>query len=381
MSIYLDNSATTRCCEAAKQAVLETLCEDFYNPHALYAPAVMMERKIEEARSDMAAAMGVATGELYFCSGGTEADNIALLGHASRQRNQNARYICGPAEHSAVYQCFEELAESGADVHFLHCDEKGNIDLAELREVINESTVLVSVMHVNNEFGAVANIQNIAQIVHEANPHTYFHSDGVQAFGHLPPSKIAADAYSISAHKFHGPKGTGALMLRKTMRCQGQRGGGQENGLRSGTLNTGGILGMAAAYADWAQNSEKEIEHSLTCKKALADALLSLPDVLLNGPEINKGAPHILNVSFMGVRGEVLLHALEEKDIYVATGATCSSKKKGKNRVLSAIGVTDARAESALRFSLGRFNTREEMDEVANAVAELLPTLRRFHPR
>jgi Cysteine sulfinate desulfinase/cysteine desulfurase and related enzymes len=382
MQIYLDNSATTKCCEAAQDAVLQTMCEDYFNPAAMYKPAVDVEKRVETARREIAAEMGADAADVFFVSGGTEADNIVICGGQNTARKGISRMICGPSEHPAVFRCFEAMAAQGHDVQYLHCNAQGDIDPDELAELVDETTRLVSVMHVNNEFGTVADLAALRTVIRKRNPETVFHSDGVQAFGHLPSAAVEADAYSISGHKFHAPKGIGALLLRKgRVKAQGALGGAQESGLRAGTLNVPGICGMAAALYEWKREGNDGIERIRQMKLRLAESLLSLPDVLVNGPSLESGAPHIVNLSFLGVRGEVLLHALEEKGIYVSTGSACSSKKRGKNRVLASIGVEDGCAESAVRFSLGRFNTMEEMDATANAIAELLPMLRRFRPR
>ena len=380
--IYLDNSATTAVCEAARQAACQAMEFNYYNPAALYKPAVALEKQIEAVRQDMAGGMGATAAELTFVSGGTEANHIAILGLSALARNKKYRFVCGPMEHPAVYRCFEVLAERGHEVVTLHCDPEGKIDAAELESVVNADTALVSIMHVNNELGAVADLAALQAAIAKANPNTVFHSDGVQAFAHLLPSHLPVDAYSLSGHKCHAPKGSGALLLRKgRARAAGPPGGGQEGGVRSGTLNVPGILGLGAAYACWKEQAGEQLAQMKACKQRLATALLSLPDVLLNGPAVESGAPHILNLSFMGVRGEVLLHALEEKGILVSTGSACSSRRAGQNRALAAIGVEGERAGAAVRFSLGRFNTLAEMDRVAEEIGQLLPLLRRFQPR
>lgn len=379
--IYLDNAATTRVNESCGQVILKTMCKDFFNPAGLYAQAVSVENKIKDARRAIASYFGRQSDTVYFTSGGTESDNIAILGVHAAQRSGQWRYICGPSEHPAVYECFRRLESRGQDVVYLHCDDAGTVNLEELEEAVNERTVLVSVMHVNNEFGAVADLTAIQRAIAKKNPDTLLHSDGVQALLHLPDVQNPADLYSLSAHKFHGPKGAGALLRSKRSRAMGQLGGGQELGVRSGTLNSPGILGMAAVLEEGRSQLEARIHTMRRCKIRLAEGLLSFPDVLLNGPPLEDAVPHIVNLSIMGIRGEVLLHALEEKGIIVGTGSACGSRNRGENRVLASIGVTGQRAEAALRFSFSHENTEGEMDEVLNALSELIPYHRRFVPR
>ncbi len=380
--IYLDNSATTRVSAGAAAAARHYMTEEFFNPSAMYAPAVQVEREVERVRAELAASLGAKPSELYFTSGGTESDNIAILGTASVQRDPHARYITTEMEHPAVYNVFLALARTGADVVFLKPDSAGRIDPAALAEAVNERTALVSVMHVNNEFGSVQDLAALSSAIAAKNPETYFHSDGVQGFGKLPFGPLPVDLYSISGHKFHAPKGIGALLMKKRVKnAGGQLGGGQERGVRSGTTNASGIAAMGAAFEELRAAEAENLRHMRELKLLLANYLLSLPDVLLNGPKAEEGAPHILNCSFLGVRGEVLLHALEERGIYVSTGSACSSHKKGKNRVLASIGVEGERAEGAIRFSLSAENTPEEMARTAGEISNLLGVLRRFRRR
>lgn len=379
--IYLDNAATSPASAASAMAVMKTMCEDFYNPASLYGPAIRVENQVESARRSLAAYLGHPADSLYFTSGGTESDNIAILGTADVQRKGIWRYICGPAEHPAVYECFQALSRQGQEVLYLHCGEDGSLDLGELADLIDEKTVLVSIMHVNNEFGAVTDLSAVAEVVRKTNPNTLLHSDGVQAALHLPQMLCPVDLYSLSAHKFHGPKGVGALLRGPRARAKGQLGGGQEGGFRSGTTNSSGILGMSVALEEARDTLADRLARMECCKAHLVQGLGNFEDVLINGPRPESAAPHILNVSFMGIRGEVLLHALEEQGVLVSTGSACSSKKHGINRILAAIGVTGPRAESALRFSFSHLNTVSEMDDVLNALEELIPFHRKFQRR
>ena len=378
--IYLDNSATTPVMKDVADLVYETMTNDFYNPSALYAPAVFQERRIESARTFLAHMFGAQSDEVFFTSGGTESDNMAILGCKRPVGKKKCRYICSSIEHAAVFQVMRHLEAQGHEWIVLPVDENGQVNAAELAQVIDENTALVSIMHVNNEVGSIQDLHALYTIVKQKNPHTVFHSDGVQAFGKMDTASACVDAYSISGHKFYAPKGVGALMLRKDIKHEGgQMGGGQERNMRSGTLNVPGILGMARAAKILKEHDYYRTD-TYACKKALARDLLSLPDVFINGPTLEQGAAHILNLSFCGVRAEVLLHALEEKGIYVSTGSACSSKTK-ENRILSTMGLPPQRTQSAIRFSLSYLNTLDQMHEAAQILSDLVKALRRFQPR
>lgn len=380
--IYLDNSATTRVLPKAAMAAMHYMTEEYFNPSSMYGPAVAVEREVGRVRSLMAESLGAEPAELYFTSGGTESDNIAVMGVAAALRRGTYRFITTEMEHPAIYEVFNALEKAGQEVIRLKPDCYGRIAPRAVADAVDDKTVLVSVMHVNNEFGAVADLDAICSAVRAKNPETYIHSDGVQAYCKLGATRVPADMYSISAHKLHGPKGVGALLVRKRVRnAGGQIGGGQERSFRSGTTNTPGIIGMGVAVEEAEKKLCQAEAHMRRMKKTLACGLLTIPDTLVNGPGPDTGAAHILNVSFLGIRGEVLLHALESKGIMVSTGSACSSHKKGKNRVLASIGVEGERAEGAIRFSLCADNTDREMQITAETTAALVRELRRFKRR
>jgi len=380
--IYLDNSATTRVLEKAAEAAKRCMTDDYFNPSSMYGPAVAVEREVEGVRAGMAESLGADAKELYFTSGGTESDNIAIMGTAAALHRGVYRFITTEMEHPAITEVFNALEKAGQEVVRLRPDRYGSIDPIAVSDAVDEHTALVSVMHVNNEFGSVADLQSICAAVRAKNPNTYVHSDGVQAYCKLREARVPVDMYSISAHKIHGPKGVGALLLRRNVKnAGGQLGGGQENGFRSGTTNSPGIIAMGVAVEEARSRLVQSEAHMRRLKLMLADGLLSIPDTMVNGPLPENGAAHILNVSFLGVRGEVLLHALEEKGILVSTGSACSSHKKGKNRVLAAIGVEGPRAEGAIRFSLCADNTEREMEITAETAAYLVGELRRYKRR
>lgn len=379
--IYLDNSATTRTLESAAQAAFRCMREDFFNPSSAYAPAARLEKRVNEARARLAATLGCRAEEIVYTSGGTESNNMAILG-ALRAMRGRGRIITSASEHPSVYELFRLLEQRGYQAVYIGTDESGAASLAELAANLTPDTALVSLMHVNNETGAVTDIAAAASLIRSRAPQAVFHVDGVQAYGKLPFGCPPCDLYSVSGHKIHAPKGVGALYVRAGLRFAGGLvGGGQEQGRRSGTTNAPGILGLDAAVAAYAAHQQEWVAAMRACKTRLADRLLSLPDAYLNGPAPEDGAPHILNVSFPGVRGEVLLHALEQREIYVSTGSACSAHKKGNNRVLAAAGVRGARQEGALRLSLCPFNTLEEMDRAAEEIGRQAAFLRRYQRR
>ena len=380
--IYLDNSATTRVLPQAANAAHHAMVTQFYNPASAYKPAVATEKLVEQARANLALALGCAAGELLYTSGGTESNNMAITGVLKPVRGKK-RIITTLGEHPSVYEVFRALEGAGeAEVVFVGLNPDGTVRLDRLAEALGEDTALVSVMHVNNEVGAVNDLDAISNLIKSSAPNALLHSDGVQAFCKLPFTKNAADLYSISAHKFHAPKGVGALLVKNGVKFSGgQIGGGQERNLRSGTTNVPGILALDAALSEYRAHQNEWLENMRACKSRLWENLSTMPDVLLNGPAPEAGAAHILNISFTGVRGEVLVNALSEREIYVSTGSACSTHKKGQNRIHAAMGITAARAEGALRFSLCPFNTLEEMDAAAAALSEQVTFLRRFQRR
>lgn len=364
----------------AAEAAKKYMTEEFFNPAAAYSPAVREERAVNGARKKIGSAINAGPDEIIFTSGGTESNNMAILGSLKAMRGRG-RIIVGSTEHPSVYEVYKSLA-CQYDVVEAPVDNTGMIDLKRLESLITPDTRLVSVMQVNNEVGAVNDAETIRRILRRRAPEALLHVDGVQGFLKVPFDAKNCDLYSISGHKIHAPKGIGALYLRQgTKFAGGQIGGGQEKNLRSGTTNTPGIMGMEAAVRNYLDNIDEYRCAMRACKVRLAKNLTELPDVLLNGPAPEQGAPHILNASFMGVRGEVLLHALEEKEIYVSTGSACSAHKKGRNRILNAMGVIGDRQEGAIRFSFCPFNTIEEMDVVAEEISTIIAMLRRFKRR
>lgn len=378
--IYLDNSATTRTLDAAAEAAAKYMRQDFFNPSAAYSPAVEAERAVNAARGRLASMIHAAPEEIIYTSGGTESNNTAIFG-ALKARRGTGRIIVGATEHPSVYSAIMTL-KGPYNITEARVDSTGTQDVNSLMSALSNDVAFVSIMHVNNETGAINDIPSIYKAVKQRAPGAIMHVDGVQGFLKVPFDARYCDMYSISGHKFHAPKGVGALYIKRGVRfAGGQIGGGQERNLRSGTTNTPGIMGMDAAIEYYQANLDEIRRKLMQMKLRLAKNLSFIRDAYINGPEPSLGAPHILNVSFLGIRGEVLLHALEEKGIYVSTGSACSAHKKGKNRILNAMGVVGDRQEGAIRFSICPFNTEDEMDITADVIEEQLAFLRRFKRR
>lgn len=380
--IYFDNSATTQTIpEAAERACL-SMTQGYYNPAAAYGAAFAVEKSVTEARSFAASLLGANASEIIYTSGGTESNNAAIFG-TLRSMHGNKKIVTTAIEHPSVFETVKAAAKMfDAEVLYAPLCPDGTVDIDRLSEVLTPETSLVSIMHVNNELGSVNDLDRIAAKVRALSPNAVLHSDGVQAFMKVRTKKIPVDLYSVSAHKLHAPKGVGFLYVRNGVRfAGGQIGGGQERNLRSGTTNVPGILGFDTALHAYSEKEASWHAQMQRVKTRLYRNLSALPDVLLNGPSLEDGAPHILNLSFLGVRGEVLMHALERYGVLVSTGSACSAKKLGKNRILNAVGITGARQEGAIRFSFSPFNTEEEADSAAGVIETQLRILRKYKRR
>lgn len=384
MEAYLDNSATTRCYESVKEIVEKTMTEDYGNPSAMHRKGVEAERYMREAAQTLARILKVQRGEIYFTSGGTESNNWALLGTAFANQRRGRHIITTAIEHPATAEPVAFLEEHGFSVTRLEVDGQGRISLQELEDAITEETILVSVMYVNNEIGAVQDIAAIGECIKKKNPKTYFHVDAIQAFGkyRILPKKMKIDLLSASGHKIHGPKGIGFLYVDEKVKLHPLiLGGGQQNNMRSGTDNVPGAAGLGKAAEQIYQHLEENTEHMYRLKQHLIAELEQMPDVIIHGMPWAEGAPHIVNASFLGVRSEVLLHTLEERGIYVSAGSACSSHKRLGSPTLRAIGCNNAQLESALRFSFSEETTMEEIDMTLDTLREILPILRRYTRR
>ncbi|MBQ9832811.1 MAG: cysteine desulfurase [Clostridia bacterium] len=381
--IYLDNSATTRTLDIAAETARRYMSDSFFNSGAAYSPAVGCEKDINAARVRLASAMGASSSdEIIFTSGGTESNNMAFYGSLLPMR-EKGRIIVSAVEHPSVYEVAREMQKvMNTGLSIAKVDSSGKVDLNYLESILDNDVTFVSIMQVNNETGAVNDIVAVRKLMKLKAPRALLHVDGVQGFLKVPFDVKNCDLYSISGHKFHGPKGVGALYVRKGIKfAGGQTGGGQERNLRSGTLNTPGIMGMDSAVSFYVASRESLWQNMNECKLQLKKRLGKIQNVFVNSPDTNESAPQLLNVSFIGVRGEVLLHALEERRIYVSTGSACSAKKQGKSRVLMEMGLPQNRQESAIRFSFSPFNTLDEINKTADVLEEIIPMLRRFKRR
>lgn len=381
MEVYFDNSATTRCSDAAAALMQKVLLEDYGNPSSLHMKGVVAEKYIKTAAEQIARILKVAEKEIIFTSGGTESNNLALIGAALANQRSGKHIITSSIEHASVYNPLIFLEEQGFEVTYLPVDAQGRISSEALAGAVREDTILVSVMHVNNEIGTIEPVEEAAKLIHEKNPKTLIHVDAIQSFGKLRiyPKRMGIDLLSVSGHKIHGPKGVGFLYVKDKAKIKPIiHGGGQQKNMRSGTENVAGIAGLGAAAEELYQNFDEKIGRLYELREYLAAGMRALEGTTLNGADGQDEAPHIVSVSFAGVRAEVLLHALEERGIYVSTGSACSSNHPAISGTLKAIGVKPELLDSTVRFSLSVENTREEADYVLEQLAELLPRLRRF---
>lgn len=379
MEAYLDNSATTKVSDGVRDIVIKTMTKDYGNPSSLHMKGIEAEKYLKEAREIIAKSLKVQDKEIIFTSGGTESNNMALIGIARAYKRSGKHIITTAIEHASVSATMKYLEEEGFEVTYLNVDKSGRVDTEELKNAIREDTILVSVMYVNNEIGAVEPIEEIGSIIKEKNPNTIFHVDAIQAFGKykILPKKLKIDALSVSGHKIHGPKGVGFLYVADKVKIKPIIfGGGQQRGMRSGTDNVPGIAGLGQAVKEAYTDMETKVSVMTELKDYLTDRLLELEDVRVNSRKGTDGAPHIISVSFIGVRSEVMLHSLEEKGVYVSSGSACSSNKPSVSATLKSIGLNKEALDSTLRFSLSDTTTREETDYAVDMVKELLQKLR-----
>ncbi len=377
MEAYFDNSATTPVYPEVRDLMVKIMEEDYGNPSSLHMKGVTAARYIKDARESLAGEMKVMPKEIVFTSGGTESNNMALIGGALANRRAGNKIITTSVEHASVGNPMEFLAGMGFDVVRIGVDSSGQIDMDQLMSEVDDDTIIVSVMYVNNEIGTVMPIADIARLIKEKNPNVLFHVDAIQAFGkyRIYPKRMGIDMMSISGHKFHGPKGVGALFIRDRVKVKPIiYGGGQQSGMRSGTENVPGIAGMALAAEITYNGLEEKMEHLRQLKEHLISELTQIDDVYSNSGD----APHIASITFKGVRSEVMLHALEEREVYVSSGSACSSNKQHASGTLKAIGLPQDKLESTLRFSFSPENTMEQVDYAVECCRQLLPVLRRY---
>ncbi len=377
MEAYFDNAATTAVFPEVKDIMIKLMEEDYGNPSSLHMKGVEAERYIKTATAQIAKELKCQEKEVVFTSGGTEANNLAIIGGAIAHRRAGKHIITSEIEHASVSATMDFLAKEGYEISVVGVDSQGKLKLDELKATLRPDTILVSVMYVNNEIGAIQPVEEIGKIIKDYNPSILYHIDAVQAFGKLrfTPKKLGADLLSISGHKIHGPKGSGVLYIKeKTLIRPIIYGGGQQKAMRSGTENVPAIAGMGLAAELMYKNHESKMEHIRELKEAFVEKVTKLENVFDNSGE----APHIASVSFVGIRSEVMLHALEERGVYVSSGSACSSNKPHVSNVLKAIGLDNTKLESTLRFSFSEFNTMEQVEYAVQVIEEILPVFRRY---
>lgn len=382
MEAYLDNSATTRTADPVVQIMIEAMQVNYGNPSAKHMKGVEAENYVKEAASIIAKSLKVLDKEILFTSGGTESNNTAIIGTAMANKRKGNHLIVSSVEHASVKEPFNFLEREGFRVTYLPVNSEGIVDLEALKEALDEETILVSCMHVNNEIGAIEPIEEIGRIVKEYNPDIIYHVDAIQSYGkfRIYPNKLGIDLLSVSGHKIHGPKGSGFLYIKDKTRIKPIiYGGGQQKGMRSGTENVPAIAGLGKAV-ELIYNSDfdKKIEHLYEVKDHLIDGLEKMEDVQINSKRDGESAPQIVSASFKDVRAEVLLHALEEKNIFVSSGSACSSNKPGLSNTLVAIGLANNLLDSTIRFSFNYETSIEEIDYALEVLNTLVPQLRRF---
>ena len=392
MEVYLDNSATTKPSVGVKEKMLQALDQDYGNPSSMHRMGVRAEQYMKEAAAILANSLKVEAKEIIFTSGGTEANNLALIGTAMANRRRANHVITTRIEHPSVHQAVVYLEENGFEISFIPVDPSGKIIKQKLYELIKENTLMVSMMYVNNEIGSVQDVTEIATELKNRKKDIIIHVDAVQAFGkyRIHPKRQGIDLLSLSGHKIHGPKGIGALYVNDKVKINPTMfGGGHQRGLRSGTENVPGIAGLGQAVKELYTDFDQKIMRMYDLKQKFLQEVSKLEGVSVNGmtPEcletfeleaLKKTAPHIMSVSFQGVRSEVFLHALEDKGVFVSSGSACSSHHPTPSVTLTAIGLPKDLMESTLRFSMSELTTTEEIEYTLEQIKQIVPMLRRY---
>lgn len=391
MEAYLDNSATTKVFPEVAALVTKLMCEDYGNPSSMHKKGVEAENYIKQAKQTLAKIMKVNEKEIFFTSGGTESDNLALIGCAMANQRSGKHIITTKIEHPAVLATCAYLETLGFEVTYLPVDKSGRICLADLQNAMRKDTILVSIMYVNNEIGSVQPIDEAGALIKKLNPNTLFHVDAVQGFGKykIYPKRAGIDLLSVSGHKIHAPKGVGILYVGEKVKIHPIiHGGGHQKNLRSGTENVPGSAGIALAAQMVYESLDRDVEKLYTMKKYFVDNLLKIEGVQVNGLvptqcgyDVYQTAPHVVSVSIAGVRSEVLLHALEERGIYISAGSACASNKPQASATMKAIGLQKEYWDSTIRFSFSAFTTIEELDYALRTLYDLISQLRRYTRR
>lgn len=381
MEAYLDNSATTRCSDKAAELMMKLLLEDYGNPSSLHMKGVIAEKYMNEAKKQIAKTLKAQEKEIVFTSGGTESNNLAIIGSAMANRRAGMHVITSSIEHASVSNPMAYLEEQGFEVTYLPVDSKGVISMEALKNAIREDTILVSLMQVNNEIGAIQPIEEAGKIIKAANPDIIFHVDAIQAYGkmRIVPKKLNIDLLSVSGHKIHGPKGSGFLYIKdKTKIRPVIFGGGQQKGMRSGTENVPAIAGLGLAAEEIYTDFEEKIDRMYALREYFIEQVTQIEGVSVNGQSQRASAPHVVSVSICGVRAEVMLHTLEDRGIYVSAGSACSSNKPSVSHTLKSIGLAPELLDSTIRFSFSVHTTMEELDYALKVMREVIPMLQKY---
>ena len=381
MEAYFDNSATTVVTESVKDIVVKAMTEDYGNPSSMHMIGVNAEKYVKTAKENIAKILKVDEGEIYFTSGGTEGNNMAIIGSANANKRAGNRVITTKIEHSSVANPMKYLEKQGFDVVYLPVDNNGIVDMEVLKKEMTKDTILVSIMNVNNEVGAIEPVSEIGKYIKSVNPSVVYHVDAIQAFGKMEirPRKENIDILTVSGHKIHAPKGSGFMYIKKNTKVNPIiLGGGQQEGMRSGTENVPGIAGIGQAAKDCYDNLEKNVAHMTELKDYLIDELSKFDGVTINSQKGSAGAPHIVSASFENVRSEVLLHALEDKGVYISAGSACSSNRPAVSETLKAMGIDSKLLGSTVRFSFCELNKKEEIDYCIEQLKIMLPILKKY---
>lgn len=393
MEAYLDNAATTKVSQTVKDVMVEALEVNYGNPSSMHKYGIEAEKYIKNARELIAKTLKVEAKEIVFTSGGTESNNFALIGAALANARAGKHIITTQFEHPSVHNPLISLEELGFRISYIQVDKNGLIDMESLLEEICDETILVSIMYVNNEMGAKQDVSLIAKKIKDKKQDILFHVDAIQGYGKykIYPKREGIDMMSVSGHKIHGPKGSGFLFIRDKVKIKPiLHGGGQQKGFRSGTENVPAIAGLAQAIKEIYENHEEKVSNLYALKQAFIERLSEIEEVTVNAvfaeeadkltlsERIHKTAPHIISASFAGIRSEVLLHALEDRGVYVSAGSACASNHPSLSGSLMAIGVEKALLDSTLRFSISVNTTMEEIDYAIEVLKEVVPMLRRY---
>lgn len=381
MEVYLDNSATTKCFREVADLMTKIMCEDYGNPSSLHMKGLEAERYVRYAKDLIARSLKVNEKEIFFTSGGTESDNLALIGSAMANYRAGRHIITTGIEHPAILQTCKYLEEQGFRLTYLPVDGNGKIRLADLQNAITQDTILVSIMHTNNEIGSLQPIVEAGELIKKRNPNIVFHVDAVQGYGkvRIYPKRMKIDLLSASSHKIHGPKGVGFLYINERTKVRPiVYGGGQQKGMRSGTENVPGVVGMAKAVEMIYSNLDEDIRRLYELKQTFIEGISKIDNIKINGLTGWESAPHIVSVSIRGIRSEVMLHALEEKGIYVSAGSACAARKPTPSNTLRAIGIDKDLLDSTIRFSFSVFTTMEEINYTLEALYDMIPMLRKY---